>query len=471
MTVAIYTRISRDDIGDGLGVQRQEEDCLALASRRGLHVRQVLCDNDVSAFSGKNRPGYQRLLDTIRQGQTSHVLAWAPERLHRSPRELEDFLELIERHNVQVETVKAGTWDVSTSHGRLVARMLGAVSRAESERTGERVSRAHQQAKANGRWRGPIPYGMRAGPVAGLPEVDDEQAQVIRGIADRLLRGDALTRIAADLNAAGVRPRRGVAWTHTGVRRLLESPALGGLVRVDDELRAAAFAGVVDAATWRSIQASIRSRPRGEARRPREKLTLLGGIMVCAKHGYICVGSSATHGAIYCAAAAGQCHVMIKREPVDRLVTATVIRRLQRPDALHLFEAPDVDLHGEERTELQQRRDDIAALLGDGLLPASTARTELERLAARLAALEQPNRSSMDATELVRASEAAWQTMSQVQRRQVLRVLFESISLVHVGASNGPRVDLRRVVLKWRTEPLNRRGQGGRAKPEFQRPL
>src|SRR4051812_49616854 len=101
------------------------------------------------------------LMQAIAVGEVHSVLAWAPERLHRSPRELEDFLELIEHHGVVVDTVKAGTWNVSTSHGRLVARMLGAVSRAESERTGERVSRAHQQAKAQGRWRGPIPYGMR----------------------------------------------------------------------------------------------------------------------------------------------------------------------------------------------------------------------------------------------------------------------------------------------------------------------
>jgi DNA invertase Pin-like site-specific DNA recombinase len=143
--------------------------------------------------------------------EVDSVLAWAPERLHRSPRELEDFLELIEHHGVVVETVKAGTWDVSTSNGRLVARMLGPVSRAESERTGERVSRAHQQAKAPGRGRGPIPYGMRARDLPDLPEPDPEQSAVVRDIYARVLRGDTLTQIAADLTTAGAPPRRGAA--------------------------------------------------------------------------------------------------------------------------------------------------------------------------------------------------------------------------------------------------------------------
>ena len=54
-------------------------------------------DNDFSAFFGRTRPDYQRLLQTVRSGTVDVVLAWAPERLHRSPRELEDFIELIER--------------------------------------------------------------------------------------------------------------------------------------------------------------------------------------------------------------------------------------------------------------------------------------------------------------------------------------------------------------------------------------
>ncbi|MDP9434341.1 MAG: recombinase family protein [Actinomycetota bacterium] len=313
MRAALYCRISRDDAGDGLGVERQEQDCRALAARRGWEVVTCFVDNDLSAFSGRTRPGYQRLLQAIQAGLVDVVLAWAPERLHRSPRELEDFLELIERTGTGVETIKAGVWDVSTSHGRLVARMLGAVSRAESERTGERVSRAHQQAKQRGLWRGPIPYGLRPSATPGCPEPDPEQADVVADIYERLLRGDALTRIAQDLNDRGVLPRRGKLWTHTGIDRLISSPALGGLIEVDGELRRAAFSGVVEAEVWREARAALRRRPRGESRRPREKLTLLGGIMTCAQHGSVCVGGSAAHASTY--VVGGRPHMSLRVRP------------------------------------------------------------------------------------------------------------------------------------------------------------
>jgi DNA invertase Pin-like site-specific DNA recombinase len=48
-TAAVYTRISRDDAAEGMGVRRQEEDCLAFAARRDLTVTPTYVDNDVSA--------------------------------------------------------------------------------------------------------------------------------------------------------------------------------------------------------------------------------------------------------------------------------------------------------------------------------------------------------------------------------------------------------------------------------------
>jgi DNA invertase Pin-like site-specific DNA recombinase len=59
---AIYTRISRDKEGTELGVQRQEQDCRALAERDGLQVVRVYTENDIGAstLSKKRRPEYRR---------------------------------------------------------------------------------------------------------------------------------------------------------------------------------------------------------------------------------------------------------------------------------------------------------------------------------------------------------------------------------------------------------------------------
>ena len=89
---ALYCRISKDREGAGLGVDRQERDCRALAARLGWDIVAVHTDNDLSAYSGKRRPGYEALLDDLRSGHADAVITWHLDRLHRSPVELEDYI-------------------------------------------------------------------------------------------------------------------------------------------------------------------------------------------------------------------------------------------------------------------------------------------------------------------------------------------------------------------------------------------
>ncbi|MFI2486113.1 recombinase family protein [Promicromonospora kroppenstedtii] len=86
VTAAVYVRISQDRSGLQAGVLRQQEDCLDLAVRLGLEDPVVLVDNDVSAYDGGRRPGYDLLVDQIRAGVTT-VVVWHVDRLYRQPRE------------------------------------------------------------------------------------------------------------------------------------------------------------------------------------------------------------------------------------------------------------------------------------------------------------------------------------------------------------------------------------------------
>ena len=130
---AVYCRISDDRRGLGLGVPRQHQDCLELARRHGWQVTVTFIDNDVSAYSGKPRPQYDQLMQAVQAGAVDVVVAWDPDRLHRSPAELEAFIAAVERAGVDVVTVQAGRWDLSTASGKLVARMLGSIARHESD--------------------------------------------------------------------------------------------------------------------------------------------------------------------------------------------------------------------------------------------------------------------------------------------------------------------------------------------------
>ncbi|MEH3154030.1 MAG: recombinase family protein [Gordonia paraffinivorans] len=166
-TAALYVRISQDREGAGLGVERQTEDCTALAARLGWTVTKVFTDNDVSAYSGKRRPAYRELLDAIERGEVAGVIAWHPDRLHRSPAELEEFIALVEEGaGVVTHTVQAGRVGSILGVGAsdsADARRVGAVR----ERAQGRPDPARVSAAARGRrvqWRDP---SLRGGSVTG----------------------------------------------------------------------------------------------------------------------------------------------------------------------------------------------------------------------------------------------------------------------------------------------------------------
>ena len=63
----MYTRISDDHTGEAARRARQLDDCQALADRLGWEVVERFDDNDISAYNGKTRPGFEAMLD--RDGQ------------------------------------------------------------------------------------------------------------------------------------------------------------------------------------------------------------------------------------------------------------------------------------------------------------------------------------------------------------------------------------------------------------------
>jgi site-specific DNA recombinase len=63
------------------------------------------------------RPKYKKLLDLMAAGTIQGIIAWHTDRLHRSPKELETFIDLAEKSGIVTHTVRAGEIDLSTPSG------------------------------------------------------------------------------------------------------------------------------------------------------------------------------------------------------------------------------------------------------------------------------------------------------------------------------------------------------------------
>lgn len=254
----IYGRISLDRTGEAAGVARQEADCRALAKKRGWPIAGVYIDNDLSAYSGKLRPEYRRLLEDIRSGSIDAVVTWHPDRLHRRPIELEQFFEICDAAGLRHMASVAGDYDLASDDARLNARIMAAVARKSSDDMRRRIRRKHlelaQLGKTHGggdRAFGYDPYDKKARRAGAIRPAE---ARVIRDGARRVLAGQTLRSIARRWNEAGIKTSTGRSWYTTGIREVLNSARIAGLREYEGELYKAEWQPIIDRATHERLR-------------------------------------------------------------------------------------------------------------------------------------------------------------------------------------------------------------------------
>lgn len=86
---AIYLRISPDREIDGLAIERQRQDCEALARFRRWEVVETYVDQSKSATDKtKKRPAYDRMVADYEAGRFSAIVCYDLDQLTRQPRQL-----------------------------------------------------------------------------------------------------------------------------------------------------------------------------------------------------------------------------------------------------------------------------------------------------------------------------------------------------------------------------------------------
>lgn len=428
MRASIYARISSDREGAGLGVATQEADCRELADRLGWLVVSVHTDNDVSAYSGKPRPGYRALLDEIRAGKIDAVLAWHTDRLHRNPAELEDYIRACERHGVTTHTVKAGHLDLSTSTGLLIARQLGNLARYEVDHMAERQRRAKLRSAEAGKWKGGRrPFGYAADGVT----IVEREADAIRRGAAAVLAGESLRSVAREWNAAGITTATGKQWDMGSVRAVLLRPRNAGLMEHRGEIVGPAeWPAVLPEEQWRAVVGILTDPARKTTPGPARKW-LGSGIYRCAECAEPVIGARAADGRqIY------RCRrgcVARGLEEVDEYVSAHVVAYLRRPDLADLLALPgdevDVSALEQHAVTLRTRLDQLGEMFGRGEIDAQTLTAGSRAITAELESTRQQIADAYAGTALAGVAEApdpgqAWLRAPLDRKRAVLDLLM-----------------------------------------------
>jgi DNA invertase Pin-like site-specific DNA recombinase len=453
LTAGIYVRISQDRAGDELGVARQRDDCTKLAEARGWTVGAVFSDDDISAFKGRRRPGYEQLLEQLKAGSIQAVVAWHPDRLHRSPIELERFIDIVESTGAAVATVQAGELDLSTAAGRMTARIVGAVARHESEHKSERLRRQREQQALQGRPHG----GRRAfGYDRTGSKIIESEAELICEAHRRVVAGESLRAIATDWNARGMRSSSGRDWGIVSLRSMLTGPRLAGLrVHRGDVVGAGNWPAIFSREEHDEIR-SVLGNPRVH-RQGRPPISLLGGMITCGICGttmhystrisgtrrYIC---GKTPGSSGCG------RLAIQAERTEAIVVEVVLRRLDTPALARALDKPknvklgDVDA-------LERRLAELADMFGAGDISRAEWIRARDGVEKRLAKARATRDATAGVTVLTDYREpgtlrAAWPEITVDQQRAILGAVVDRI--VIAPAARPGKFDDTRISINWR---------------------
>lgn len=429
-----------------------------------------LVDDDRSAFSGKPRPAYLEALERLERREVRGILAWHPDRLHRSPVELEAFIDLVESTGAAVRTVQGGDYDLSTAAGRMQARIVGAVARHESEHKSERLRSKMRELREHGKFTG---AGKRAYGYERLyqpdtkprrilrEEINPDEADIVRELVRRTLAGQSMLSLVRDLNERAVPTVTGGEWKMNVVSSILRSPRIAGLRQHEGRLVPAPWPAIISEREHRELVALLSANARSGVHSQRSYL-LTGGIIRC-HCGAAMVGrplglkKAPTYA---CVRERGGCNrTFVRAERVEERVGDLLMAVI---DGGSGFRTILDRLANEGRSDevlaaiarQEERVREIEGQYADGDISKAEYQRLRNRARARLDDLRGSYQPNIRVTALEpyrdRPLSEDWPTMSLGAKRALIEALVTAVTIAPKGRSVGPRHDpADRVSVTW----------------------
>lgn len=207
-----YLRVSGKGQVDGDGFPRQ----LAAIRKYGrVHGIEIVRDFRDEGVSGSKellaRPAFTEMMTALYSNGTRLVLIEKLDRLARDLMVQETIIADLRKHAIELISVEEPDLLQNDPTRKLMRQIFGAISEYEKNMIVLKLKSARERARARD---GKCEGAKRFGVLPGEEEILDRMRQ---------LRADGLgfDRIAARLNAEGLRPRRGKKWWGLTVNNIL----------------------------------------------------------------------------------------------------------------------------------------------------------------------------------------------------------------------------------------------------------
>lgn len=235
----IYIRVSSERQVQGYSLEAQERYLKERAEFEGMKVMDIYVEPGKSGKSITGREVFQKMLEDISTGRvdTDYVVVFKLSRFGRNAKDILDSLTFIQSYGVNLICTEDGL-DSSTSMGRMMITILGAVAEMERENILAQTMLGREEKAKQGGWNGGFaPYGYEL--VDGGLVIKEDEAAIVRLVFDKFVNGGiGYSTIAGYLNKQGIpKPpsrnshgRTFVDWSVHHIKRMLDNPLYTGRI-------------------------------------------------------------------------------------------------------------------------------------------------------------------------------------------------------------------------------------------------
>lgn len=278
--VILYLRVSTNRQEEGYSIDIQKEKLLAYCKAHDWIVVAIITD---PGFSGSNleRPGIQKVIHEVEQGNTDMVLVYKLDRLSRSQKDTLWLIEDCFLPNGVDFTSMQESLDTSTPFGRAMVGILSVFAQLERENIKERTFGGRVERAKDGLWHGggyhPIGYDY----IDGALVVNQEEAAQVRKVYDMYAAGASITEIRDVMVAKGYTTKHG-DWSHTNtVSSVLDNELYTGIVHFDGERSPVAHTAIISKGLNDRVR-YLRSRSLANQYKEVDSSHLLTGFVYCS---------------------------------------------------------------------------------------------------------------------------------------------------------------------------------------------
>lgn len=235
----IYIRVSSERQVQGYSLEGQKRYLKEWAEFEGMTVLQIYVEPGKSGKFISGREVFQQMLDDIaaKNVDADYVVVFKLSRFGRNAKDILNSLTFIQRYGVNLICKEDGL-DSSTSMGKMMITILGAVAEMERENILVQTYLGRTEKAKQGGWNGGFaPYGYKL--VNGKLECKEDEAIIVKVIFDKFVNGGmGYSTIAGYLNKQGIprlpsknsHGRTFVDWSVHQIKRILDNPVYTGRI-------------------------------------------------------------------------------------------------------------------------------------------------------------------------------------------------------------------------------------------------